>query len=97
MLNAYIYDGLRTPFGRHAGSLAKIRPDDLAAHVIKALVQKHNLPADIFKGLVSFSLKGSTMYAFSIMSGVLSPNTGVSSIPYANSTPANIINIAKIF
>jgi acetyl-CoA acetyltransferase len=52
MLNAYIYDGLRTPFGRHAGSLAKIRPDDLAAHVIKALVQKHNLPADIFNDVI---------------------------------------------
>src|SRR5690606_30598204 len=52
MLNAYIYDGLRTPFGRHAGSLAKIRPDDLAAHVIKALVAKHNLPADIFDDVI---------------------------------------------
>ncbi len=52
MLNAYIYDGLRTPFGRHAGSLAKIRPDDLAAHVIKALVQKHNLPAHIFNDVI---------------------------------------------
>ena len=52
MLNAYIYDGLRTPFGRHAGSLAKVRPDDLAAHVIKALVAKHNLPADIFDDVI---------------------------------------------
>ena len=52
MLNAYIYDGLRTPFGRHAGSLAKIRPDDLAAHVIKALVAKHQLPADIFDDVI---------------------------------------------
>ncbi|MGK7682570.1 hypothetical protein, partial [Acinetobacter baumannii] len=34
MLNAYIYDGLRSPFGRHAGELASIRPDDLAATVI---------------------------------------------------------------
>ncbi|MEX5756342.1 hypothetical protein AB6B30_17635, partial [Acinetobacter baumannii] len=25
MLNAYIYDGLRSPFGRHAGELASIR------------------------------------------------------------------------
>lgn len=48
MLNAYIYDGLRTPFGRHAGALATIRPDDLAAHTIKALVEKHHLPKDIF-------------------------------------------------
>ena len=52
MLNAYIYDGLRTPFGRHAGSLAKVRPDDLAAHVIKALVEKHNLAADIFDDVI---------------------------------------------
>ena len=31
MLDAYIYDGLRTPFGRHAGALAPVRPDDLLA------------------------------------------------------------------
>ena len=30
MLNAYIYDGLRTPIGRHAGKLATIRPDDFS-------------------------------------------------------------------
>lgn len=52
MLNAYIYDGLRTPFGRHAGSLASVRPDDLAAHVIKALITKHNLPNDIFVDVI---------------------------------------------
>jgi acetyl-CoA C-acetyltransferase len=40
MLNAYIYEGLRTPFGRHAGSLAKVRPDDLLADVMKNLMQK---------------------------------------------------------
>ena len=38
MLDAYIYDGLRSAFGRHAGGLAPLRPDDLAAQVIKALV-----------------------------------------------------------
>lgn len=52
MLNAYIYDGLRTPFGRHAGSLAKVRPDDLAAYVIKALISKHNLAANIFDDVI---------------------------------------------
>ena len=31
MLDAYLYEGLRTPFGRHAGVLAKVRPDDLLA------------------------------------------------------------------
>jgi acetyl-CoA C-acetyltransferase len=40
MLNAYIYEGLRTPFGRHGGSLAKVRPDDLLADVMKNLMQK---------------------------------------------------------
>ncbi|MFV5583466.1 3-oxoadipyl-CoA thiolase [Acinetobacter oleivorans] len=40
MLNAYIYGGLRSPFGRHAGELASIRPDDLAATVIQKLLEK---------------------------------------------------------
>ncbi len=40
MMNAYLYDGLRTPFGRHAGVLAKVRPDDLLAEVMKALMKK---------------------------------------------------------
>ncbi|HGH3646089.1 TPA: 3-oxoadipyl-CoA thiolase [Acinetobacter baumannii] len=48
MLNAYIYDGLRSPFGRHAGELASIRPDDLAATVIQKLLEKTSVPgADI--------------------------------------------------
>jgi len=40
MLNAYIFDGLRTPFGRHAGVLAKVRTDDLLAEVMKAVMKK---------------------------------------------------------
>nr|WP_317199298.1 3-oxoadipyl-CoA thiolase [uncultured Psychrobacter sp.] len=48
MLDAYIYDGLRSPFGRHGGALATVRPDDMIAAVIKALVEKHQLPSDIF-------------------------------------------------
>jgi len=48
MLYAYIYDGLRSPFGRHAGELASIRPDDLAATVIQKLLEKTGVPgADI--------------------------------------------------
>ena len=35
MLEAYIYGGLRTPFGRHGGALARVRPDDLLAGVVK--------------------------------------------------------------
>jgi len=48
MLNAYIYDGLRSPFGRYVGALATVRPDDLIATVIRALIDKHQLPSDIF-------------------------------------------------
>ncbi len=40
MLDAYLYEGKRTPFGRHAGSLAKVRPDDMLGGVIKAVVAK---------------------------------------------------------
>lgn len=38
MLDAYLYEGKRTPFGRHAGVLAKVRPDDLLGNVIKQVV-----------------------------------------------------------
>uniref|UniRef100_UPI002FC8776E acetyl-CoA C-acyltransferase n=1 Tax=Aromatoleum sp. TaxID=2307007 RepID=UPI002FC8776E len=40
MLDAYIYAGLRSPIGRHAGQLAAVRPDDLAATVIRELVAR---------------------------------------------------------
>ena len=37
---AYVLDAVRTPFGRYGGALAKVRPDDLAAHVVKALLDR---------------------------------------------------------
>jgi acetyl-CoA C-acetyltransferase len=40
MLNAYIYDGLRTPFGRYGGALAKVRPDDLLGAAIRAVMAR---------------------------------------------------------
>ena len=40
MTAAYVYDAVRTPFGRHGGGLAKVRPDDLAAHAVRALVAR---------------------------------------------------------
>ncbi len=46
MLDAYIYDGLRTPFGRHAGGLAKVRPDDMLGAVIKEVVGRSGFKAD---------------------------------------------------
>ncbi len=48
MLDAFIYDGLRTPIGRHAGKLAPVRPDDLAAEVIREVVARNQVqPAEI--------------------------------------------------
>ncbi len=48
MLDAYIYDGLRTPIGRHAGKLAAVRPDDLAGEVIREVTARNQLdPAEI--------------------------------------------------
>ncbi len=43
MLDAYIYDGIRTPIGCHAGVLSSIRPDDLLAENIKHLLQRTNV------------------------------------------------------
>ena len=48
MLDAYIYDGLRSPIGRHAGKLATLRPDDLAGEVIAEVVKRNSIdPRDI--------------------------------------------------
>ena len=40
-VHAYICDAIRTPFGRYGGALASVRPDDLAAVAIKALVARN--------------------------------------------------------
>jgi 3-oxoadipyl-CoA thiolase len=48
MGEAYIVDALRTPIGRHGGVLAPVRPDDLAAHVVAATVERNSIdPADV--------------------------------------------------
>lgn len=52
MLDVCIYDGLRTPFGRHAGALAAVRPDDLAAAVLKALVERSAFAAEAIEDVV---------------------------------------------
>lgn len=40
MTDAFISTALRTPVGKHGGSLAGVRPDDLAAVAIKAVVER---------------------------------------------------------
>src|SRR5574339_80966 len=57
MLDAYLYDGLRSPIGRHAGKLAPVRPDDLAAEVLKEVVARNKVDAaeisDVVLGCVN--------------------------------------------
>lgn len=48
----YIYDGIRTPFGRSAGALATTRPDDLMAFVISRLVERNSAPNDGIEDVV---------------------------------------------
>ena len=52
MLDAYIFAGLRTPFGRHAGALAPVRPDDLAAHVIRQLLARYAIPGNAIEDVI---------------------------------------------
>ena len=46
MRDAYICEGLRTPIGRYAGALSSVRPDDLLAGVIRALIAGRDLKID---------------------------------------------------
>ncbi|MFB6562704.1 thiolase family protein [Streptomyces sp. NPDC056400] len=38
--DVYVVDAVRTPIGKFGGALAGVRPDDLAAHVVRALVER---------------------------------------------------------
>src|SRR3989442_6944424 len=46
MLDAYMYTGRRSPFGRHAGALARLRPDDMLAGVIAQVVADSGFAPD---------------------------------------------------
>ena len=52
-MSAFIYDGLRTPFGRHAGALARVRPDNLLASVIKALVERNAFALEAYEDVIA--------------------------------------------
>jgi 3-oxoadipyl-CoA thiolase len=41
MVEAFICDAIRTPIGRYGGSLSSVRADDLAAHPIRALMERN--------------------------------------------------------
>ena len=52
MLDAYIFDGLRSPFGRSGGALSTIRPDDLLADVMKPLLARSPFAPDTIDDVI---------------------------------------------
>ena len=46
MTEAFLVGGVRTPVGRYGGALASVRPDDLAALVVRAAVERAGVPVD---------------------------------------------------
>ena len=81
MLNAFIYDGTRTPIGRHGGSLSKVRPDDLLAHVIKTVVERSPFGKDAFEDVIAGCVNQAgednrNVARFGALLAGLSPETG---------------------
>jgi len=49
----YVIDALRTPIGRYGGALAHVRPDDLAAYVLRALMERNpKVPKDAIEEVI---------------------------------------------
>lgn len=53
MQDAYIYDAARTAFGRHAGVLSSVRPDDMLAHLLKTLVQRNDFDLALYEDVIA--------------------------------------------
>src|SRR5260370_17745760 len=58
MAEAFIIDALRTPIGRYGGVLASVRPDDLAAHVLRAAVDRNALDLDALDDVIFGNANG---------------------------------------
>lgn len=75
MKDAYIFDAIRTPIGRYSGSLSSVRPDDLGAIPLKALMERNpsvdwSLVDDIIYGCANQA--GEDNRNIARMSGLLS-------------------------
>ncbi|MGZ5359621.1 MAG: thiolase family protein, partial [Solirubrobacterales bacterium] len=59
MPEAVIIDAVRTPMGAYRGSLSRVRPDDMAAHVVAAAVERSGIDpaevADVYMGAANQS------------------------------------------
>lgn len=52
MTEAFLVGGVRTPIGRYGGALAGVRPDDLAALVLRAAVDRAHVPVDAVEEVI---------------------------------------------
>lgn len=52
MAGTFIYDAVRTPFGRAGGALSDVRADDLAAHVMRAIVERTDLDPVLIEDVI---------------------------------------------
>ncbi len=53
MKETYIIDAVRSPIGKFTGTLSPVRADDLAAHVLKALIARHpQIPPDAYEDVI---------------------------------------------
>ena len=52
MAQAYIVDALRSPTGKRKGSLAAVHGADLGAHVIKAIVERNDIPPSDYDDVI---------------------------------------------
>jgi len=52
MRDVVVLDAIRTPIGRYGGALKDVRPDDLAAEMIQAIVQRNSLDPQVIEDVV---------------------------------------------
>ena len=52
MREVVIVDGVRTPIGRYAGALRHVRPDDLAAQIVQAIIRRNSLDPAVVEDVV---------------------------------------------
>jgi acetyl-CoA C-acetyltransferase len=87
MLNAFLYDGARTAFGRHAGALAAVRPDDMAAHVLRSLAERSPMARaaeDVVLGCTCQAGEDSRNIArhAALLSGLARPSTACAAVAW---------------
>src|ERR1041385_3308625 len=53
MHDCYLIDAVRTPIGKYGGKLSSLRPDDLLAHVIVALMSRNNVDPNAIEDVIA--------------------------------------------